>query len=470
MKQRLSSMKKLKNFFSFGWLLRNDKLMMVVSLIIAATIWFNVISGPANITDRSIDVEVSVDLSGSYAYQSGLRIVGDSTFNVKVNVSGPWATLVKLNESDFRVRADMTAITHDGVNDVPLNVSRNSTVTDYDVLSVTPSTVQIACEYWEQGAFFEVEVDTDGIMVEDPETDVVGHAVIDTADFQNGTVTLDGPEKVIESIERLVAVIETTQPMKKQTQFEVPLTAYDKNGREVDISACEIREIPSGKVRVTVPLWERRTMDVVYTVENLPSNVTDHEAFIEKYIAVEPKTVEACGTEKALDSAQRHLNLGAIDFDALLAAESMQLEYTVDVPTEKGTEEPVTVTVKLAVDALQSLTVTVTPDDEHVRFVNANGEDISDEILDAYMVNVPNGQKSLNLSLVGAAESIATITSDDFVWTVTLDETTDPAVDSYVATVTVDGYEDVWIFGESRLGEYRMTVELSQGRAVLQNE
>jgi len=461
MKKRFSS---IKNFFSFGWLLRNDKLMVVVSLIIAALVWFNIISGPANITDRFIELDVSVDLTGSYAYQSGLRIIGDSDFTVKVKVSGPWATLVKLDENDLRVRADMTAITRDGVNDVPLNVSRNSTVTDYDILSVSPSTVQIACEYWKQGALFQVEVDTSGIMVEDPETTVVGDAFLDTADFQNGAVTIDGPETVVESIGRIVAVVETKQPLKKQQQFEVPLVAFDRTGREVDISACEIREIPDGMVQVTVPLWERRTLDVNYSFENLPSNVVDTQAFIEQYVMVEPSGIVACGTEKALESAQKQLDLGVINFEELINAESMKLEYEVTVPNESGVEESITVTLSFNGGPMQTLSLTVVPTEEHVRFVDDSGQDITSRVRDQYMISVPEGQKLLNLSLIGNAESVAGITVDDFVWKVNLGSPIDPDAEDYPASVTVDGYDDVWILGETQLGEYRMTVELSTTR------
>ncbi len=463
MKKPFSS---IRNFFSFSKLLRNDKLMVIVSLIIAAFVWFNVISGPANITERSVEMDVSVDLTGSYAYQSGLRIIGDSDFTVKVKVSGPWATLVKLDENDLRVRADMTAITRDGVNDVPLNVSRNSTVTDYDILSVLPSTVQITCEYWKQGTLFQVEVDTSGVLVEDPETAVVGEAVLDTADFQNGAVTIDGPENVVESIERIVAVVETKQPLKKQQQFEVPLVAYDRTGREVDISACEIREIPNGKVLVTVPLWERRTLNVNYLFDNLPSNVVDTQAFIEKYITVEPSSVLACGTEKSLDSAQKQLDLGAIDFEDLISAESMELKYEADIPNESGEEEPVTVTVGFNAGPMQSLSLTVTPTEENVRFVDDSGQDITSRVMGLYKVTVPEGQKPLNLSLIGNTESVSGITADDFVWKVKLGSPIDPNAKDFPASVTVDGYDDVWILGEKQLGEYRMVIELASTRAL----
>ncbi len=465
MKKRVSS---IKNFFSFSRLLRNDKLMVIVSLIIAAFVWFNIISGPANITDRSIELDVSVDLTGSYAYQSGLRIIGDSEFSVKVKVSGPWATLVKLDENDLRVRADMTAITRDGVNDVPLNVSRNSTVTDYDILSVSPSTVQIACEYWKQGALFQVEVDTSGVMVENAQTQVVGEAVLDTADFQNGAVTIDGPENVVESIERLVAVIETKQPLKKQQQFEVPLLAFDRTGREVDISACEIREIPDGKVLVTVPLWERRELNVNFTFDNLPSNVVDPQTFMEEYVTVEPRSVLACGTEKALDSAQKQLDLGTVDFEKLINAESMKLEYEVSVPDESGTEVPLTVSIRFNGDSMQTMTLTVSPTEDTVRFVDDSGQDITARVMGLYRVSVPYGQKSLNLSLIGKAESIAGITVNDFVWKVKLGSPIDPDASDYPASVTVDGYDDVWILGENQLGEYRMTLGLIAARTVSQ--
>ncbi|MBQ3094623.1 MAG: hypothetical protein IJC52_05560, partial [Clostridia bacterium] len=184
----------MKKGFSFTRLLYNDKLMLVLSLLISVAIWFGVISDSANIEERSIPVTVTVDLTNSYAHQSGLRIIGEDTFTAQVNVSGAWSVITKLDEADFRVRPDLTAITGAGDVDLPLNVTRNSAETDYDIISVTPSEISVVCDYWQEGARFRVQTDVSALKAAEFEKYQIGEPVLDKTAFPDGSVTLSGPK------------------------------------------------------------------------------------------------------------------------------------------------------------------------------------------------------------------------------------------------------------------------------------
>ncbi len=455
------SLETIKHYLSFTRMIRNDKLMMIASLIIAMITWFTVISGPANITPRSIKMDVTVDLTGSYAAQSGLRIVGNNEFTVEVNVKGPWATVVKLNESDFRVRADLSAITDDGVNDVPLIVSRNSSLSDYDLLSVTPDSVQITCEYWKEGTVFKIGTDTAGLEVADPESTKIGKAYLDKTAFSNGIVTIDGPEQTIDSIHRLVAKVESAQPLKETERFRVPLTAYNEDGAVVDISACDIREVPEHTVEVIVELWEIRTVNVDYNIVNLPSGIDDEAAFIEQYIDVDPQEMVLSGKSNTLDSMENKLNLGDIDFVTLLDSESSSMEFPVDMAedlnVESGSE---IVTVTLNAENMDSFTQVVTPTESSIRFVDESGADVTDQVNERYYVSLAQLQSSLNLSLFGDRDSVGSLTAENFVWTVTVDVENAARTASYAVTVDVQGYDDVWVVDENSTDNYTLTITL----------
>ena len=253
----------MKKRFSFSRLLYNDKIMMIVSLLLATGIWFAVISGPANIEERPITVNVTIDLTNSYASQSGLHVIGEDEFDVKVTVSGAWSVITKLSEEDLRVRPDLTAVTGPGDVEIPLNVSRNSSETDYDILAVTPNAVTVTVDYWRDDVAFEIETDVTALTAAGENT-MIGEPVVDKSLFPDGNAIVSGPKTVVDRIDKLVARVTAPEELSAMKQYQVPLTAVDADGNDVDLSKCEIRGFTADTVTLTVPIWEERHIELGY--------------------------------------------------------------------------------------------------------------------------------------------------------------------------------------------------------------
>lgn len=426
----------MKKHFSFSKLLYNDKLMIVLSIVVAISIWVSVLWSSSNIEERSVPVTVTVDLTNSYAYQSGLRVLGESTFEIDVIVSGPWSVITKLTENDFRVRPDLTAITGAGDIVVPLTVSRNSAIADYEINSMSPSSVTIACDYWVEGTSFRVETDVTALKVAD-EAYQIGQPVMDTTAFPNGYITMNGPRSTIEKIERIVARVTTEEIISENTQYAVPLTALDTNGNAVDLAYCEFEELPEGTVSMTVPIWEERLVDVGYSVINVPSGVD-----LEKMLITEPATLDLLGPTAELDALEEQLkNLGEIDF-SLFSLTNDTVEFPLTIPsTVVMVNEADAVTVSLNREGMAQKTLALTASTQNVTVKGNAGK---------YTVTVP--QQALgNILLVGNKSSITSITASALSIEVDIGSSPEAGTKQYTATVKINGYDDVWICEDTTL-------------------
>lgn len=424
----------MKKYFSFSKLLYNDKMMIVLSVVIAISIWASVLWSSSNVEERSIPVTVTVDLTNSYAYQSGIRVLGESTFEIDVNVSGSWSVITKLTENDFRVRPDLTVITGAGDIVVPLTVSRNSGITDYEINSMSPSSVTIACDYWVEGASFRVETDVSALTVAD-EAYQIGQPVMDLTAFPSGYVTMNGPKSIIEKIDRVVARVTTEETIAENKQYEVPLIALDRNGKSLDLTYCEFVEIPDGVVSMTVPIWEERIIEVGYTIINAPADVA-----LEELLIVEPSSLDLLGTTAELDALEQQLqNLGEIDF-ALLSLTNDTVVFPLTIPsTVVAVNEADSVTIRLNREGLAQKTMSLAVTSKNVVIKGNTGK---------YTVTVPQ-QTLNNILLVGNKSAITAISTAALSLEVDIGDSPEAGTKQYTATLKINGYDDVWVYQES---------------------
>ena len=87
--------------------MHNDKLMLLVSLVLAILVWALVVYGPSNAQDQVITgVPISVTLN-DYATQTlNLRVTDGGTATATVKVHGLRSVVSKLTAADITVTAD----------------------------------------------------------------------------------------------------------------------------------------------------------------------------------------------------------------------------------------------------------------------------------------------------------------------------------------------------------------------------
>ena len=422
----------MKKRLTFSRIINNDKLMMIVALLLAVVLWIGVVSGPANIQERPIAATVTVDLTNTYAHQSGLRVLGNATFDVKINVSGTWSVISKLDADDLRVRPDLSSITGAGDVEVPLTVSRNSDETDYDILSVTPASVTVMCDYWQEGSSFKVTTDVTALTAADPAKHQIGEPVLDMTAFPDGKITVDGPKSAITQIDTLVARVTGEEVLSDMKQYTVPLVALDKNGAEVDLTYCSFKQVPTGAVTMTVPIWEQRHIDIGYTLKHAPSGVDTKQM-----LRTEPQGLDVLGPSAELDALEAQLtNIGTVDF-ATLSIANNKVNFPLVIPsTVRAIDSPEEIVVTLNTDNLSQKNVVLVPTGKNV---------VMKGDLKNLKATIP--QQTLDaITLIGDETSINAISAAALSLEIDLGETPQAGTKQYVARLVINGYDDVWAY------------------------
>lgn len=445
----------MKHKFSFHRLLHNNRLMLILSLVAAVGIWAAVSYGPANVKERTLKVSVDLDLTGTYADSIGLCILDDTTYDITVKVEGRWSVISALSSNDIRVRADYSELKKSGNQPVNLSATYNSEITDYDIVSVYPSTVNVNCDYWEKELSFKVTADLSRVSVTDTERYQLGDAVIDPTLLPEGTLKLEGPRSVTSRIHSVVARVEENQKLSDVAVLPARLVALDKKGKEVNIDSCKLISPTVTAVNVTVPVWVSRTVDFTYQVAHLPGLFDSAE----EAVSISPQSVVIVGPEEELDGVVSSIaDLGTFDFDNLLP-ENAKTVIPLNIPascTVLDNVSEVTATLDIGSLYTRSLDLALLPESPNVVFKN----------LPKGLEALPAQQTLADILFVGKNYVLRSIDPEDLVVTVDMKDAT-VGTGRYEARITVKDKNTVWTYyGEDAHG-ISLYVNVAQKKRAL---
>lgn len=431
----------MKRKFSLNELLHRDRAMMGFSLILAVVIWALVSFGPGNVETRTVTATVKVDLTGTSAGYNDLRVIGQDTFDVKVEVEGTRAVIFNLDSDDFNINPSLTDILGPGKSEVSLNVSGKET--GYTIRSVSPASVTVTCDYW-MSTSFTVTPDVKKLAVKDEKAQQLGDILLDSAALPDGRVQVEGPQSVIQQIQSVVARVDETHVLDKTTRFEAQLVALDAKGLDVDITDCRFTDLQGDTVMMTVPVWVQRKVDLTYALENVPSGLSQNGL-----VTLSHNTITLVGEEDVLAAAAPTIgNLGTFDFDHIRPDEA-EFTVTLAVPSSVTVIEGNTVTVSLAIDKYTTRTLSRT----------VNGID------DVTVVNPPEGktvalsqgQKLSDIVLCGNAATLRRITANDLQLTLDASSSTGSGTVRYTVRIDIPRYPNVWVYyGKDETAGYKL--------------
>lgn len=289
--------KKKSRRFSFSVLMQSRKFLLTVSLLLAAAVWWSVMSTSMEAVPREITIDYEVDLTDTVAAnQYKLQLVEEAETDVKITVEGPWSVVSQLTADDLRIHAKVDTVVKSGKQKVVLEVLRNSSVSDYEIISWSPMEIEINCDYVAKQVF-QLEADTSALTLADPDTTVFGQTTFSDGATQLTQLTLTGPQTTVYKVKRLVAVVEDTQSLTETTSFaNVPIKAYDDKGGEVDISGCTLDKLNTQAVTVGVQVLKKQTFPVRLELKNHP------EKYNEQSFTVSVTEVTVVGPEAALNN------------------------------------------------------------------------------------------------------------------------------------------------------------------------
>ena len=143
-----------KNKFQISKLFRNDKFLIIFAFVCSCVLWFIFSQNSSEDTITTItDVPITVRLSQD-ATEDGMRVFSKSTDKASVSISGNKITVGSIKPEDILVTATQTG-TISSMNSyaLELKAEKNSNKSNYTILSVDPSFVNVYIDKYSEAQF-----------------------------------------------------------------------------------------------------------------------------------------------------------------------------------------------------------------------------------------------------------------------------------------------------------------------------
>jgi len=209
-------------------LLDNEKVLLVVSLLIAVVLWMVVISD-RNPTDTDVLRAIPVThINAENVEASGLNVISMSADSTDVKISGRLTELQNISRQNVAATIDMSQIYSPGYYDLPISITQ--TKSGISVESFEPKSVTVRIDYIETNKR-DVEVRFTGTLPEGIEISDAKPAV--------SSVTIEGPEKTVDSIVKAVATVDVSEVTDSGT-VNSPIKLLDASGMEITDSEIKV--------------------------------------------------------------------------------------------------------------------------------------------------------------------------------------------------------------------------------------
>ncbi len=420
----------MKKRFSLTHLLQNDKLMAIVSLILAILVWALVVYGPSNEDERVISgVPISVTLDGYATQTLNLRISNNGQQpTATVRVRGLRSVVSRLTASDITVTADTSKVIKEGTYTLPLHVVSGG---DYSILDVvgpdgSSDTITITCDVWDEKPC-EVKVEMPNLKVADDAQYQMGTPVVSSAVLRDGAIIVTGPRSDVSRVNKVVAVISNEQTLSETAVFTATLEARDSNGDVIDSILFVNAE--DGKVNVTVPVMVYRELSLTPTLLHVPEGY----ASMANLVTVSPSKLAVWGVPSELDGYVADLQKKlTVDFDHLDTA-SLSREIVLaqnDGVQPVDNKESIRLSVQLSGIGRKRFDLPM--DSSTVTFINTPSD-----------MTATIKQTKLSVVLCGPINSLEKVQMSDLRVQVDLSQSTG-GLQTVSARITVSNHNDVW--------------------------
>lgn len=419
---------KFKFDFSIRKLLNNKKIMLIISVLLAFIFWLAISTGQTPTIEQTLtQIPVTLETKNTVAEELGLdEVSGISERTVAVRLSGPAYILGQINEDDIVVSASLSDVTQPGQYELVLSATKKTMGGEYNVISITPSTIQASFDYIDTKQFTisprVIGVSAiEGLVAEDPVVSEAGSDVI----------TIKGPRTEMQKIASVVAYAESNEVLSATKTYNGTILLYDENNNQLDASKYAIS---SPKVKISVPISKAKTVPLVATFKNEPS------AYISVPLGntLSVNEVTIIGPQATIDSLS-FIELSPIDFNSISKNNN---SFDVSLVLPNGVKN---------IDKLESVTVKInTTSFGEKNFTVSNIAAVNN--VSGYKVSLKSSVK--NVKMCGPSGMIYSMRAEDLYAVVDL---SGKKKGEYTVAVTIrcDKYPNIW-----QVGTYQATVSV----------
>lgn len=414
-------MKKTK--FSFNRLFYNNKFVFFFSLVLTIFLWLFVTSADTEDHPRAItQVPVEITLSDT-AQASGLKVFSPVDETATVYIKGNSLVVNQINADDLKVIAPSAgSISSPNTYTLPLTAQKTEkrNLTDFDVSSISPEQAIVVVDRYKEKTFDIQSTITYPKNYKSDSSFFVGAPTL-----SSDTVTVSGPEKQVQQVNRVAFGYNVTDTLKETKNFTADLVLYDVNGNKITDSSLTLSV---KQVEVTIPVLPRSVLPLSATFTNKPAGLSLSGG----KVSINPKTIEVAGPADVMANLSQ-VSLAPIDF-AKISPSTNSFDADVSLPsTCRNLSNIPTAEVTLNLGGLSSRRIAVT---------NFN------------VKNLGTGKKAqiytkeLDVTVVGPKEEIAKLTGNNLVAEIDLSGNENFTGHTEMpATFSISSAPSSWVYG-----------------------
>lgn len=364
-------------------ILFNNKIMVVLSLVISFCIWVTMcISTGEEITKRIANIPIKVELSQD-AVNNGLKNYTDGTLKAEVTVKGNRLTIGSLTAEDIEIVASQAnTITAPGTYTLELSAKKIGMNTGYEFSSsIYPSTVIVTIDRMREVSF---------PIINNLNYSIAQGFYEGTTQYSVNEVIVSGPEAEVSRVEKVAVMGNIEDELNETKTVSEQIILLDAYGQQVQNDRITISQ---SYVDVTIPVDYKKTLDVVVKLIN---NGNDF-LYTNELISVLPKEIEVAGPYDELKDI-KEVMVATIDL-ADVTTSTLRKIVSVELPAGwKNISNISTVTVDFDMSGYISKTFEIT------NFDVSGHSDLS---------NATVSTKSLTVTVIGPKSELDKIKVSD---------------------------------------------------------
>lgn len=284
----------------------NNRFVMVFSIVISLALWLLM---AYNDTQRNpvivSNVPISVTLPETLQ-QKELKVYGiASDATAKVGVTGTPTIVYALNSTNMEVVPEsLSEISGPGNYNLKLKVNKTSTYSNYDVKSISPSSISVTVDYAAEKTF---EIKLPSVM--DQINNDSYFSPGPTLSMEN--VTVSGPKSEIDKIDHVsFNYTPSPSPLEETKKTSANLILYDSDNKEIH---SKFLSMSPSAVDISVQVMPKKTVTLVPTFKNKPAGIS----LSKDSYTVSPATIEVAAPKNVLSKLSDTLELAPVDFSQI---------------------------------------------------------------------------------------------------------------------------------------------------------
>lgn len=367
-----------KKHFSVTNIIFDNKYLFVLCMLLAVVVWIATSLSVGTDENRTIKVDTNINLEDQMSEQLGMKYFSlQNSAEIKVTISGAKYVIGQVKAEDLNVTFDTSGINRTGIQNVPIQVSSKKKTLDFDVVSISPSSIE---------CYFDVEATKSFKIDTRFDNDVLADGyVFGTPVLTEDRVVVTGPKNYVDNITSAYVEVDFGANNELKEPF-VQDCDIQFEGTDVDTSFLTVKNKIDDKdiinqVGVTLPVLKVTQLPVISTFENKPIGVIDG--------AVSVSYSMNRLTAGVLQSADiTSANIGSIDFNDITVG-SQKITFKTDkisgIKVLDDTKE-IVATVRVS---SQYTTKRITINKNNIKFVGVpTGTTPKVNYLDNYSVTV----------------------------------------------------------------------------------